>query len=70
VFPAANYNRAPVPFEVTRQRLLSLVPLLSGRRIVVAGDFVLDRFVYGHPRRVSREKRRITTGASRETRRG
>jgi len=44
-----------VPFEVTRRRLLALVPLLSGRRVVVAGDFVLDRFVYGHPRRVSRE---------------
>ena len=44
-----------MPFEVTRRRLLALVPLLSGRRVVVAGDFVLDRFVYGHPRRVSRE---------------
>jgi rfaE bifunctional protein kinase chain/domain len=44
-----------VPFEVSRRRLLALVPLLSGRPIVVAGDFVLDRFVYGHPRRVSRE---------------
>jgi rfaE bifunctional protein kinase chain/domain len=54
-FRGRHYNRAPVPFEVTRRRLLSLVPLLSGRRIVVAGDFVLDRFVYGHPRRVSRE---------------
>jgi len=44
-----------VPFEVARRRLLALVPSLAGRRIVVAGDFVLDRFVYGHPKRVSRE---------------
>ncbi len=42
-------------FEVARRRLLALVPSLAGRRIVVAGDFVLDRFVYGHPKRVSRE---------------
>ena len=44
-----------MPFEVARRRLLALVPSLAGRRIVVAGDFVLDRFVYGHPKRVSRE---------------
>ncbi len=44
-----------MPFEVTRRRLLALVGSLAGRRIVVAGDFVLDRFVYGHPKRVSRE---------------
>jgi rfaE bifunctional protein kinase chain/domain len=44
-----------VPFPVRRQRLLDLIPQLAGRRLVVAGDFVLDRFVYGHPKRVSRE---------------
>jgi rfaE bifunctional protein kinase chain/domain len=44
-----------VSFKVTRQRLLALIPKLAGRRIVVAGDFVLDRFVYGHPKRISRE---------------
>ena len=44
-----------MPFAVERQRLLSLIPRFQGRRIVVAGDFVLDRFVYGHPKRVSRE---------------
>ncbi|HEY6050206.1 MAG TPA: PfkB family carbohydrate kinase, partial [Thermoanaerobaculia bacterium] len=40
---------------VARQRLLDLLPRLEGRRLVVAGDYVLDRFVYGHPKRVSRE---------------
>jgi rfaE bifunctional protein kinase chain/domain len=44
-----------VPFDVPRGRLQALVPRLAGRRIVVAGDFVLDRFVYGHPKRISRE---------------
>src|SRR5215813_8034529 len=40
---------------LSRERLLSLLPLLAGKRLIVAGDFVLDRFVYGHPKRVSRE---------------
>jgi D-glycero-beta-D-manno-heptose-7-phosphate kinase len=44
-----------VPFAVPRDRLLALIDRFSGRRLVVAGDFVLDRFVYGHPKRVSRE---------------
>src|SRR4051812_45747694 len=65
-FRVRNYNRGPVPFEVTRRRLLALVPLLSGRRVVVAGDFVLDRFVYGHPRRVSREAPVVILRFSRE----
>ena len=42
-------------FAVPRGRLLALVDGFAGRRLVVAGDFVLDRFVYGHPKRVSRE---------------
>ncbi len=44
-----------MPFDVARGRLQALVPSLAGRRIVVAGDFVLDRFIYGHPKRISRE---------------
>lgn len=44
-----------MPFEVSRPRLRSLIDAFSGRRLVVAGDFVLDRFIYGHPKRVSRE---------------
>jgi rfaE bifunctional protein kinase chain/domain len=44
-----------VSFGVSRRRLLELLPALSGRQILVAGDFVLDRFVYGHPKRISRE---------------
>ena len=44
-----------MPLPVARQRLLALVDGLAGRRLVVAGDFVLDRFLYGHPKRVSRE---------------
>ncbi len=40
---------------VSRGRLLDLLPRFDGRRLVVAGDYVLDRFVYGYPKRVSRE---------------
>ena len=36
-------------------RLKSAATSLEGRRIVVAGDMVLDEFVYGHTDRVSRE---------------
>src|SRR6266550_6773101 len=42
-------------FAVLRDRLIALVSALEGKRLVVAGDYVLDRFVYGHPKRVSRE---------------
>jgi D-glycero-beta-D-manno-heptose-7-phosphate kinase len=41
--------------RVSKERLQTLVGGFAGRRIVVAGDYVLDRFVYGHPKRVSRE---------------
>jgi rfaE bifunctional protein kinase chain/domain len=41
--------------RVSKQRLIALLPGLAGRRIAVAGDYVLDRFVFGHPKRVSRE---------------
>jgi len=40
---------------VPRKRLLSVIDGFAGRRLVVAGDYVLDRFLYGHPKRVSRE---------------
>ncbi|MEP7133022.1 MAG: PfkB family carbohydrate kinase [Acidobacteriota bacterium] len=41
--------------RVSRERLESVLARFSGRRLAVAGDYVLDRFVYGHPKRVSRE---------------
>jgi rfaE bifunctional protein kinase chain/domain len=42
-------------FPVTRQRLLSLLDAFAGRRVAVAGDFVVDRFIHGSPKRISRE---------------
>jgi len=42
-------------FPVAKERLLAIVSAFEGRRLVVAGDYVLDRFIYGHPKRVSRE---------------
>jgi len=44
-----------VPSDNLRSRLLSIVDRFAGRRIAVAGDFVLDRFVHGLPKRISRE---------------
>src|SRR5260370_13414436 len=44
-----------MPSSPSRERLLALLPAFAGRRLVVAGDYVLDRFIYGHPKRVSRE---------------
>jgi D-glycero-beta-D-manno-heptose-7-phosphate kinase len=41
--------------DVSKGRLAALVDSFAGVRLVVAGDFVLDRFLYGHPKRVSRE---------------
>ena len=40
---------------VSKERLLALVSSFGGRRLLVAGDYVLDRFVFGHPKRISRE---------------
>jgi rfaE bifunctional protein kinase chain/domain len=41
--------------RIPRARLSSILDAFAGRRIAVIGDYVLDRFVYGHPKRVSRE---------------
>jgi rfaE bifunctional protein kinase chain/domain len=38
-----------------RDRLLQLTEAMRGRLIVVYGDIVADRFVYGTPKRISRE---------------
>src|SRR4029077_13138170 len=39
----------------SRSRLLQLAEGMKGRRIVVYGDIVADRFIYGTPKRISRE---------------
>src|SRR5687767_9089484 len=38
-----------------RSRLLQLTEAMTGKLIVVYGDIVADRFVYGTPKRISRE---------------
>ena len=38
-----------------RTRLLQLTEAMRGRLIVVYGDIVADRFIYGTPKRISRE---------------
>src|SRR5438105_8388052 len=39
----------------SRSRLLQLTEKMKGKLIVVYGDIVADRFVYGTPKRISRE---------------
>jgi D-glycero-beta-D-manno-heptose-7-phosphate kinase len=39
----------------SRSRLLDLVDAMQGRLVIVYGDIVADRFVYGTPKRISRE---------------
>ncbi|HEU4523295.1 MAG TPA: PfkB family carbohydrate kinase [Thermoanaerobaculia bacterium] len=38
-----------------RERLLQLTEAMQGKLIVVYGDIVADRFIYGTPKRISRE---------------
>lgn len=40
---------------IARRRLHEIVDQFAGRRVVVYGDLVLDRFVLGTPKRISRE---------------
>jgi D-glycero-beta-D-manno-heptose-7-phosphate kinase len=39
----------------SRSRLLELLEAMQGRLVVVYGDIVADRFIYGTPKRISRE---------------
>jgi D-glycero-beta-D-manno-heptose-7-phosphate kinase len=43
------------PFVFSRSRLLQLSEAMKGKQIVVYGDIVADRFIYGTPKRISRE---------------
>src|SRR5581483_2454597 len=47
-----SYIRARV---FSRSRLLQLTGQLKQKRVVVYGDIVADRFIYGTPKRISRE---------------
>src|SRR5688572_32481266 len=44
-----------LPAVFHRARLLQLTEAMKGRLIVVYGDIVADRFIYGVPKRISRE---------------
>src|SRR5512142_1389408 len=39
----------------SRSRLLQLTEKMKGKLVVVYGDIVADRFIYGTPKRISRE---------------
>jgi D-glycero-beta-D-manno-heptose-7-phosphate kinase len=44
-----------VSISVSRQGLHRIVDSFAGRRLLVVGDFVVDRFITGYPKRISRE---------------
>jgi rfaE bifunctional protein kinase chain/domain len=44
----------PIP-QFSRSRLLQLTEAMKGKLVVVYGDIVADRFIYGTPKRISRE---------------
>jgi bifunctional ADP-heptose synthase (sugar kinase/adenylyltransferase) len=39
----------------TRHRLVEVIPEFADRRVLIIGDAIADRFVYGNISRVSRE---------------
>jgi rfaE bifunctional protein kinase chain/domain len=43
------------PAVFSRSRLLQLTEAMKGKLVVVYGDIVADRFIYGTPKRISRE---------------
>jgi D-glycero-beta-D-manno-heptose-7-phosphate kinase len=49
--PEVGYS----PLVFGRERLLQLTAAMSGKLVVVYGDIVADRFIYGTPKRISRE---------------
>ena len=51
VFVVRLYSRR----VFSRSRLLQLTEAMKGKLIVVYGDIVADRFIYGTPKRISRE---------------
>lgn len=48
-------SRAPSRSRAVRERLLTLLDAMAGRRVVVVGDVAADEFLYGRVARVSRE---------------
>src|SRR5262245_6443387 len=52
---AADRERAGSAAIVKAAPLLSLLDRIRDRAVLVAGDFVLDHYVYGRPARLSRE---------------
>ena len=48
-------NQLPPPSSYPAAELLSYVPLLAGRRVLVIGDLFLDEYIEGQATRLSRE---------------
>ncbi len=61
---AARPETAALP---ARDRLLSLIEAFAGRPVLMVADLVLDRYLYGAPKRVSREAPVLILQLERET---
>jgi len=44
-----------MPLNKKKKKLLKIIDNFSQKKIVVWGDYILDEYVYGHTRRISRE---------------
>src|SRR4029079_10273765 len=53
--PQAGRSSFRLRAVFSRSRLLQLTEAMKGKLIVVYGDIVADRFIYGTPKRISRE---------------
>ena len=53
--------------NITRKRVVALLDAFKRQRILVVGDLMLDRFVYGHVTRISPEAPVPVVRVSRET---
>jgi len=53
--PSAPSKAAPIASDATRETLVARVRAMSGRTVLVVGDVILDRYLWGRATRVSPE---------------
>jgi len=51
----SDYNRGGGPVNKQKDKLLAYLDSFAGKKIAVWGDFILDEYLYGTTRRISRE---------------
>ena len=50
-----TFDLKPMSVELDRERLLSLIPKFQGKNVLVYGDLMLDRYLWGVVDRISPE---------------